>query len=143
MSKIEGSVTIDRPIEEVFDYMHNPENDPKWQPEVIETIAEGPPAVGSTLTMRRKVMGREIEAVAEVTEYKPPHKSSVKSQTGPVQFQSSYIFEETEGGTRVRFEGDVEPGGILKVASGALASQIEKDFSANLKRLKNILEGAS
>lgn len=141
MAKMEGSVTINRPIGEVFEYMHNPENDTEWQPQVIETQASGPPEVGATLTMKRKVMGREMEAVAEITEYDPPHKSSVKSTTGPVSFESSYLFEEVDGGTRVKFVGDVEPGGILKIAGGAFASQMEKEFQANFERLKEVLEG--
>lgn len=140
MAKIEGSVTINRPIDEVFEFMHTPENDPMWQPEVIESRADGPMDVGTTLTIKRKVMAREVEATAEVAEYDPPHKSGVKSKTGPVSFEGGYFLQEVEGGTQVQFHGEVEPSGIFKLAAGAFASQIQKEFEANLKRLKDLLE---
>lgn len=143
MAKIEGSVKIDRPVEEVFDFMRTFENDTKWQPEVIETRLEGPLGVGSKVVVRRKVMGREMEAMAEITEYEPPHKMGMRSTSGPFPFEGGYSLEEADGGTLVRFHGDLQPGGIFKVAEGVVTKQMQKEFEGNLATLKALLEGGS
>ena len=50
MVKIEVSAVIDRPVEDVFAFMSNPENDPQWQSDTAETkiTSQGPMGVGTT-----------------------------------------------------------------------------------------------
>jgi carbon monoxide dehydrogenase subunit G len=142
MARIEGTVTIRRSVEEVFDFMNDPENDPKWQPEVLESHADGPLGVGTTLSLKRKLMGRELEARAEIIEYERPRKSAVRSTSGPFPFEGGYEFEEVDSSTtRVHFYGDVQPGGFFKLAEGLVVKQLQKEFESNLANLKALLEG--
>ena len=50
MFKLEVSEVINRPVEEVFAYISNPENDSLWQSDTAETeiTSEGPIGVGTT-----------------------------------------------------------------------------------------------
>ena len=50
MIKVETTVQIDRPSEEVFTYISNFENNPEWQSGQLEAkfTSEGPLSVGST-----------------------------------------------------------------------------------------------
>ena len=71
MINIECSVVINRPIEEVFSFMSNLENNPQWVSGVLETklTSPGPMAAGSTGTDMRQFLGRRIESTWEVTEH--------------------------------------------------------------------------
>jgi uncharacterized protein YndB with AHSA1/START domain len=46
--RFEATVVIDRPIEQVFDFLADGENDPKFSPRVLEIAktTDGPPASG-------------------------------------------------------------------------------------------------
>ena len=50
MIKIKQSVTINRPVEEIFEYMVNPENEQRYRSGLLELeiTSEGPYGVGTT-----------------------------------------------------------------------------------------------
>ena len=59
MTKIERSIVINRPVEEVFAAYTNLENHPKWHPGILEAVKtpDGPIGVGTTWRIARKVLG--------------------------------------------------------------------------------------
>jgi uncharacterized membrane protein len=86
MLKIDYSVVIDRPLEEVFAYVTDIENMPVWSSEVEKAwkTSEGPMGKGTTFSSAAKVLGRQIENTIEVTEYEPNSKWFLKPTSGPV-----------------------------------------------------------
>ena len=60
MSKIERTIVIDRPNDEVFRFVHEPRNDASWQTTLIEStqLDGGPLGVGTQLRERRRFLGR-------------------------------------------------------------------------------------
>ena len=143
MKRIEVSVVINRPIEEVFAYVTNLENDTQWQSSVLESglVGEGPLGVGTKTREVRKFMGRRLESVAEVTAYEPNAKIAFKSTSGPVQYEASYTFEPVDAGTKVTIVGEADTGGFFKLAEGLVVRQFEKEMQTALAALKDILEG--
>jgi len=76
MLEYQYTTVINRPLEDVFDYMQDISREHEWQPNLreAEQIPEGEPGVG---TMRRYVsefMGRRFENVYVNTIYEPYHK---------------------------------------------------------------------
>lgn len=86
MITIEYSVAINRPIEEVFSFMTNLENNPQWVSGLLEAkqTSPGPMGVGSTGTDVRQFLGRRIESTWEVTEHEVNKKSAFKTTSGPI-----------------------------------------------------------
>jgi uncharacterized protein YndB with AHSA1/START domain len=84
--RIEESVQINRPVEEVYEFVANPENLPKWTGTVIETRKDtpGPLLEGSTFTSVAKFLGRRVESPFEVTAPEFPRLHSHKSAGGPL-----------------------------------------------------------
>jgi uncharacterized protein YndB with AHSA1/START domain len=66
--KIETSIVINRPIEDVFVYSTDPENTPKWQTGLLESrvTSAGPIGAGSTIRDVRVFMGRQRDTVQGV-----------------------------------------------------------------------------
>jgi uncharacterized protein YndB with AHSA1/START domain len=57
---VERTVTINRPVEEVFEYISTPENEPTWIPAALrhERTSPGPMRVGMTTEEDVKFLGR-------------------------------------------------------------------------------------
>jgi carbon monoxide dehydrogenase subunit G len=142
MYKFEKSLMIDRPQQEVFDFVTNLNNDPKWQSgiESVERTSDGAIGAGSTWGYKLKFLGREIEAEIELTSYDPPNQASVKSIGGPVPFESNYTFESKDGGTQMTISGQAEIGGFFKLAEGLVGKQLEKQMDSDSAALKKLLE---
>lgn len=142
MYKFSKSIVINRPQQEVFDFVTNLNNDSKWQSgiESVEQISAGPIGAGSTWRYRIKFMGRELEAEIELKSYDPPNQASVKSIGGPVPFENTYTFESKDGGTQMTLSGQAEIGGFFKMAEGLVGKQMEKQMDSDAAALKKLLE---
>lgn len=140
--RVEESVEINRPLEEVFSYVANPENLPEWSGIVLDVRKEeGPLREGARFTTVAKFLGRRFETPFEVVSYDPPRRSSHKSMGGPMPQEWTRTFEETaSGGTRLRQIVEGEPGGFFRLAGPLLERAGRRQFRTDLENLKDLLE---
>jgi len=84
MITIEVSIVINRPLEEVFAFLSDLENNLKWRPGQIEAkkTSAGPIGVGTTYRMINNVLGRRIEGEAEVTDTCRTGNTRVRANRG-------------------------------------------------------------
>jgi uncharacterized membrane protein len=143
--RIEESVEINRPVEEVYKYVANPENLPQWTGTVIETRTEtpGPLLEGSTFTSVAKFLGRRIESPFEVTAHEFPRLHSHKSTGGPLSTAWTLTFEEVAGGTRYTQVAEGEPGGFFGLVGPLLERMGRRQLRTDLENLKDLLEARS
>ena len=142
MLKIEKSVVINRPIEEVFEFVINVENLPQWAGPVLEAkqSSEGPLSVGTTQTHVVNFLGRQAEISYEVTEYEPNKKFSTKATSGPIPMETIYNFEPVAEGTMVKLNGKVDAGGFFKLAEPVVAPMLKRQVETDTSNLKELLE---
>jgi hypothetical protein len=111
---VERTVTINRPVEEVFEYISTPENDPTWIPAALrhERTSPGPMRVGMTTEEDVKFLGRT---------------ASLSPSRETPEFRHAV---------------EVEPRGIYYKALGPLVPWATQRLLATVhRRLKNLLEG--
>jgi uncharacterized membrane protein len=142
MFTVETTIFIDRPQQEVFDFMSNPANAPKWQSNFVssEWTSEGPTGVGSTQRSVSRFLGREIESTGEITIWDPPNQTGFKVLEGPVQFEATTRYESKGDGTQITMSGTGETGGFFKLAEGLVGKQLKKQLETNSSALKLLLE---
>lgn len=142
MIELEIVTHIDVPVEAVFTYSTNNENDPIWMDEVkkVEKTSEGPIGVGSTFINYVDFMGRTFDDTHEVTEYEPNTKMTIVQRTGPVPFKAIYLYQPADEGTRFTMKIEAETKGFFKVASPLVRRQLKSQFEKNLSNLKTLLE---
>lgn len=142
MYKIESSVMIHRPPQEVFDYVTNPANNGQWMSgnESAAWNTDGPPGIGSTYRGVFNFLGRKLEGDVEVTEWNPPLSWGFKTIGGPVPAQTTATFEAQGDGTLVTHITQIEFGNFFKLAEGLVGKQLEKVYETNSAALKLILE---
>jgi len=142
MARVEASVVIKRPIEEVFAFASNPENDMEWESDVseVEKTSEGPIGVGTTYRGVMHFLGQRIDWTLEVIGYDLNRKVEFKIDAGPLQLEETVTFEPVDGGTRVTavYEGD--PGGFFKLAVPVVVRMFQGQIQGNLDNLKSVLE---
>lgn len=144
MIKAEHSVVINRPVEEVFDYIIDPTKESEWQEGVIEagySQGSSEPGVGAEMFEKRKFMGRDMVSKVKVTEFEANKKFVGKVVEGPVPFEITQTFQPVDGGTKVTIVLEGEPGGFFKLAKGPVQKQVQSQIVADFERAKKILEG--
>jgi uncharacterized membrane protein len=141
---VEESVEINRPLQEVFDYVANPENLPEWSGLVQEVRKETQGSLmeeGARFTTVAKFLGRRFETPFEVSVHEPPRRHTDRSVGGPFPQEYTHIFEEVAGsGTRLTQVSEGEPGGFFRLAGPLLEMAGRRQFRADLDTLKDLLE---
>jgi carbon monoxide dehydrogenase subunit G len=142
MIQFAQSVLIERPVDEVFSFISDFENEPAWCEEVVRTqqTSEGPVGVGSTFTDHVEFMGRTMESAYAVLDYQPNESITIETSSGPVPFVATYSFEDAGGATKLAIAADAEPGGFFKLASPLIRRQLDKQWERNFANLKRLLE---
>ncbi len=141
---VEESIRIDRPVQQVFDYVSEVDNFPEWTGTAIEVHkgAPGPVREGDRFTAIIKFLGRRFETPYERTSYDEPNRRFIEQATGgPIPNQQwTYAFEEVPGGTRLTRAVEGEPGGFFKLADPLIERALKRQVRADLETLKGLLE---
>lgn len=142
MGQAEVNTTINRSVEDVFAVVSNFEHNAKWSSATIEDkiTSPGPIGVGATAHLVSKFLGRRIENDAEITEFEPNRRVTMRSTSGPFPFHGSLTLEPVEGGTRVNATFGLEPGGFFKLAEPIVTRMAKRQFESDLANLKDLME---
>ena len=142
MPSARRTITIKRPVGDVFAYVANGTNGPTWRPGVLDIeIVSGDGAGAVYRQGVRGPMGRRIAADYEVTVFEPNRRFEFKAIAGPVRPKGGYTFEETPEGTSVTFWLDEPLGGLKGLFLGRQVQQTMDAEMAALDGLKAQLEG--
>ena len=144
MAAIESSIVIDRAIEDVFAFVSDIENEPKWQSGILEAALTSPRPLGVGTTSRevRSLMGRAAETAYRITEFEVNKRCAFESTSGPIPVHGAYTFESVEGGTKVGLLLDPEVGGSLKFLGPMVINMGQRQIDIDFGHLKDLLEGA-
>lgn len=142
MVRFETTITIDRPVEDVFAFVRDPGALPEWQTGVTEAHVEGggPVQAGSKITEVRKFLGRELRSTLEVTALEENKTFNLKVLEGPIPFLIQQDFEAVDGKTKIVVVGEGEPGGMFKLAEPLVGKAAERQMKADFETLKDLLE---
>ena len=143
MPSAEHQVTIGRPVADVFAFVADGLNGPKWRPGVLDvSLASGTGSgVGSVYKQGVKGPGgRRIDADYEITTYEPGRRLAFRATAGPVRPTGAYAFDEVDGRTRLTFSLQAELSGFKKLLMGGAVQKTMDAEVAATERLKQILE---
>jgi uncharacterized membrane protein len=141
--RVEESIEINRPLKEVFNYVSEVGNYPKWMAHALEVLkdTEGPPQHSDRFTLAIKSVGRRFETPYERTSYEANRRYTDRAVGGPIPNQRwDCTFEEVPGGTRLRRAVEAEPAGLLKLLEPLQKRAAERQLRADLQTLKDVLE---
>jgi len=142
LKRYEHSIEIERPVEEVFDFISRPENFPLWQESLLEIRreAEGPLRVGSEVTEVRSFMGRRMETTWTCTEHEPCERSSIEEDEGLVPFKGTFELEALGGSTLFTWTVETPGPRGIKVPGAIVGRMVRRQLAVDSERLKELLE---
>jgi carbon monoxide dehydrogenase subunit G len=142
VARIEHSIEIARPVDEVFAVLTDPTRLHEWQGTVVKAELEGEPPLraGSRVREVRSFLGRRIETTVEIVEVAPPDRFALRSAAGPVEFDVRQTVEPTPDGSRVRIAMEGKARGVLGVAARVAVKAADKQLKTDLDALKRLLE---
>jgi len=137
------SIHIDRPADEVFDFVAEAENNPRWRSYVVETtwLDAGPMRVGRRGRQVSRVLGRPMAVIAEIVEWDPPRHVAWQAVQGFATIRTDCSVEPEGDGCRLTIRAKGELNGRLLRFLGPLAVAVAKrQASSDMARLKAALE---
>ena len=146
MIKCEGNIVINRPIEDVWKFLTDFENYPKWHKGMAEArqTSEGPTGVGTTVAVVAEILGRQTMKLV-ITDFEPNRKIAWRVDARPLTRSAGYVagclFESIQGGTRVfkYIEGDFA--GVFRLLEPILSRPLSKiEIETELSNAKRLLE---
>jgi uncharacterized membrane protein len=141
MAHAENTITIDRPVKEVFDFILDGDNNPSWRPGVadIKRITNKPDAVGAKFKQGMKGPTGRIDADYEIVKCDPNVLIEFRVTAGPARPTGSYKFASRGKSTEVTFILDFQPKGLAKLMEPMINKQMGEEVST-LSNLKAYLE---
>jgi carbon monoxide dehydrogenase subunit G len=142
-----GSAVIDRPIDEVFAFLADGTNDPKFSPRVqeIRKTTDGPVAVGTVFESRVKDAGMTTSRTFELTTFDVPTKIrwAERSKNLVTVPDGGYDLEKlSDTQTKVTIHNEFEGHGLGKLIVGFAVKAAIKDAPAFAQRIKSAVEAA-
>ena len=130
------TITIHRPIAEVFRFLSAPEHLAAWDGAVCwaRRSAGGPLGVGATFAQAMARDGRTEVAAGEVVAYEPPHKLGWRSDLGSVRTITRITLQAVGMSTRLTLRRQ-------QLGDGAADHEDGARLEAALGRLREMLEG--
>jgi acyl-CoA synthetase (AMP-forming)/AMP-acid ligase II/uncharacterized membrane protein len=143
--RVEQSIEIDAPCEEIWDLVTDPETYTKVLAGITRFDVEGRKqrGLGARYSMRMQVGSAQIGGLVEVVEFDAPRDMAWTSVTGLDHRVRWRIREKEDGTTKVTFRLSYQsPGALLgTVADYVSAPLVERTLRESLERLKTEMEG--
>ena|SRR5438105_3865419 len=145
MIRTEETIEINRPPDEVFRFLDDEANTPKWNPRAVEVkrTSAGEKAVGTKLHYVYKDPGRQGEMDGEVTGYEKDRKLAMRFSDRMMDVSVGFELSPAPSGTRVHHFVEIELKGLLaKLMTPVVRSATKKQVQTEIASLKSHLEKA-
>lgn len=146
---MKGSATaiIHKPINEVFSFITNVENQDQWVDGSSDTkiTSEGKIKKGSTFKGKYRYSGKTHDIKYGVVNFSPPTSFGVKSTEGPFPFEGLLNLKDINGQTEIANTIDAGSDHIITsimfiLLKPLIRRQMNKQMKSELMMLKSILE---
>ena len=142
MAKVERSILINAPVEKVFSYISDPNNELESIPSITDIRDVTGEGVGRKWGWSYKMVGFNLKGESEVTEYIPNQRLVTKSKGGIVSTWT-YTFNPENGGTRMNVvvEYTIPIPVLGKVGERMVLNRTEREADLAMTNTKESLEG--
>ena len=144
MSQIETVVEIERPLEQVFDYLSDLRNMTDWAQGIVEAKQLTPQALGpgTVYQIVGLLAGRRVASAIKIMQYEPRRMYTSVSGIGPLVFDDRWEFTSKGESTQVRQVSEIYARGLLAPLGMLAARLLGKRVADDLRRAKQLLEAS-
>ncbi|MCU1475645.1 MAG: hypothetical protein JWQ64_338 [Subtercola sp.] len=141
MSHAQQTVTVDRPIAEVFAFLADGLNNQKWRPEITEMKLISPGETGAAsgndsgtglgaeyAVSMKGVGGLAVHGDYRITRYEEPTRLDFEVSQGAARPHGSYVLTElTPASTEVSFILDNKATGLMWVTTPIISAELKTE----------------
>jgi carbon monoxide dehydrogenase subunit G len=126
--RIVRTLTVRRPPQEVFAYLHDFTNTNEWDPGTVRTtLEEGSGGVGTRYHNVSRFLGRETELTYIVEEDSAPHTLRLRGENKTVVAHDTMTLKPTAtGGTELTYRADFAFKGLARWIAPLVAPALRK-----------------
>ncbi|MDY7103189.1 MAG: SRPBCC family protein [Actinomycetota bacterium] len=144
MRTVEVHVDIARPAEEVFAFVADHENNPRWQRgmRTCRWTSDDPPGVGSTYEQEARFLGRPVRSTFRVSEYEPPRRIRIETVSGTFPIDVTRTISPL-GPDECRVSAEIgggPTGRLARFAEPVLRTIVRRSVERDYRRLEVLLE---
>jgi uncharacterized protein YndB with AHSA1/START domain len=138
-------IDINRPTADVFAFVAEPRNMPRWY-EAVEHVAEITPKTAmhpASYQITRSLPGGRADNIVEVNESRPDLTVTFKSREGPTPFHYRYAVEPTRDGSLLTLDAEISGAGLpgpLAHVDAITTRAFKQGMRHNLEGLKHFIE---
>ncbi len=144
MPDVQRTVTVDKPIDVVWDYLKDFRTTEEWDPPTVSTVrTSGDGGVGTTYHNVSKILGSEQEVDYVVTDYVERERLQLKGDAGSIDLLDTITLAiAPDGRTAVTYHAEFTPTGAAKLATPlmpaalkVLADKVADSLEEHLRKL--------
>jgi len=138
-----SKTTINRPLEEIFYWVTNSENDPEWWPAVKESkcVTEVKRGVGMGYQQTAVFLGKKFDNYFECIEYEPPRRIKWTGGETMIPFVAEMFFDPVdEKNTTVRFEAELRAPRAFRLIEPLAVAILRTQSDGFFRKLKEVME---
>jgi uncharacterized protein YndB with AHSA1/START domain len=142
MARIEGELVIHRPVYEVFDFVADERNEPRYNPRICraQKLSPGPIGPGARFRAEAVMLGRTTGMTIEYTTYERPRRLTSSIHMPAADIAGTLRFDPVADGTRMGWSWEVRPRGLYRLLTPAIARVGRRQEQENWGGLKRFLE---
>lgn len=135
--RVEESIEIARPLQEVWDFVADPMNDVRWCPKVKRVEAAGP---GVWKVSHKPVPWRSaIELELRQVEVDEPRRMLIREEDDVSVFEVEYRLEPSGPATRFTQVSEIEWKRLPRFLYGVFERGVRRDLRVQLRELRDEL----
>ena len=143
MARIAGELVINRPVDEVFDFVADEQNEPRYNPRIrrAEKLSPGPIGRGTRFRAEAVTLGRTVGMTIEYTTYERPRRLASSIHMAAADIHGTLCFDPVPTGTRMSWSWEMRLRGLYRLLTPIIAGAGRRQEQANWAGLKQFLEG--
>jgi carbon monoxide dehydrogenase subunit G len=127
MPHIERTVTVDKPLDQVWEFLTDFTTTEDWDPPTVTTTRlSGDGGVGTTYKNVSKILGHETEIEYTVVSVEPQQKFQLTGRTTAMHLLDTMTFENDGNRTTVTYRAEFEPQGAAKLIEPLMPLGLKK-----------------
>ncbi|HET9782955.1 MAG TPA: SRPBCC family protein [Candidatus Dormibacteraeota bacterium] len=139
---VKGDIVIDRPVEDVFDFVADERNEPKYnhQMTVAEMLTNEPIGMGSKFHSVMQRNGVTTDMAVEYTEFDRPRRIASRIHGSNMDFNGALLFEPKGAGTKMTWLWNIELRGFYRLLGPLVRRMGERQELSIWTGLKSLME---
>jgi carbon monoxide dehydrogenase subunit G len=142
MIQHEFKATFERPPEEVFDFLVDFRNEPRWNPDCqsVEKTSEGPIAQGTTFSAKVKKVGW---VDSEIVSFQRPTHCATRDKARGMEGGFEFDLQPKDGGTELTARMKMQPRGPMKLLEPVMRPMMKRMLNEVPERMQRGIQSTA